>query len=43
MRNEYWLELLHESDYIDEQSFNSIIKDNLEIIKILTKIVKNTE
>ena len=40
---EYWLELLHESDYIDEQSFNSIIKDNLEIIKILTKIVKNTE
>lgn len=40
---EYWLELLHESEYIDENSFLSIINDNREIIKILTKIVKNTE
>ena len=39
---EYWLELLHESDYIDDLSFDSIINDNIELIKILTSIVKNT-
>ena len=40
---EYWLELLYESGYIDELSYTSIINDNLELIKILTCIVKNTE
>ncbi len=39
---EYWLELLYETDYISQESFESIIDDNIEIIKILTKIVKNT-
>ena len=38
---EYWLELLHESDDISEEQFQSIIADNIEIIKILTSIVKN--
>ena len=40
---EYWLELLHESDYISEEQFLSIIADNIEIIKILTSIVKNAD
>ena len=40
---EYWLELLYEAEYIDETSYNSIIEDNRELIKILTMIVKNTE
>ena len=40
---ESWLELLYETEYIDEPSYNSISEDNKEIIKILTKIVKNTE
>ena len=40
---EYWLELLYESDYIDEKAYNSIINENVEIIKILTRIVKNSE
>ena len=40
---EYWIELLYESDYIDEPSYISIINDNRELIKILTRIVKNTE
>ena len=40
---EYWLELLFESEYIDESSYASIINDNRELIKILTMIVKNTE
>ena len=39
---EYWLELLFESGYIDEKSFSSIISDNRELIKILTRIVKNS-
>ena len=39
---EYWLELLHESDYIEENSFNSIYADNKELIKILTSILKST-
>ena len=40
---EYWLELLHESEYIGDDAFESIISDNIEIIKVLTKIVKNSE
>ena len=40
---EYWLELLHESDYITEEQFQSIIADNIEIIKILTSIVKSAD
>lgn len=40
---EYWLELLHESDYISEEQFQSIIADNIEIIKILISIVKNAD
>ncbi len=40
---EYWLELLYEAEYIDETSYNSIIEDNRELIKILTTIVKNTQ
>ena len=39
---EYWLELLCETEYINNNSFDSIINDNREIIKILTKIVKNS-
>ena len=40
---EYWIELLYESEYIDSVSFQSIIEDNRELIKILTSIVKSTE
>lgn len=37
----YWLELLHESDYIKDEHFDSIYKDCKEIAKILTAITKN--
>ena len=37
---EYWLELLHESSYIDEKSFNSIYSDCQEILKLLVSITK---
>ena len=37
---EYWLELLFESGYIDEKSFESIYADCKELIKILMAITK---
>ena len=39
---EYWLELLYETNYIEEKLYKSLIQDDLEIIKILTSIVKNS-
>lgn len=39
----YWLELLHDSDYIDDKSFNSIHKDGLEILKLLISIIKTSK
>ena len=37
---EYWLELLHESGYIENSAFESIYTDCKEIIKILAAITK---
>ena len=37
---EYWLELLHESGYIEEQAFQSIYDDCQELIRILVSITK---
>ncbi len=37
---EYWLELLHESDYISKEQFESVYLDCEEIIKILVSITK---
>ncbi len=39
---QYWLELLYESQYITENSYLSIVDDNVELIKILTRIVRNS-
>lgn len=39
---EYWLELLHQSDFIDDKAFNSINADCTELIKLLTSIVKTS-
>ena len=39
---EYWLELLHQTDYINKAEFDSIYKDCKEITKILMSIVKST-
>jgi len=38
----YWLELLHESDYISDRDFESIYEDCLELLKLLSKITKTT-
>ena len=38
---EYWLEILKETEYIDNVSFESIYADCQEILKILMAITKN--
>jgi len=37
---EYWFELLYESNYINQEQFNSIHCDCRELIKILMSITK---
>lgn len=38
--SEYWLEILHETEYLTEQQFDSIYADCKDLIKILMSIVK---
>jgi len=40
---EYWIELLFQSDYIDETAFNSIKSDLIELLKLLISIIKTTK
>lgn len=40
--SEYWLEVLHETGYITEAQFDSMIADCRELIKILTSIIKSS-
>ena len=39
----YWLDLLHETKFINDEMFESIVDDCNKIIAILTKIVKATK
>jgi four helix bundle protein len=39
----YWLELLKETEYITQQQFESMNLDALEIIKLITSIIKTTK
>jgi four helix bundle protein len=39
---EYWLELLRDAGYINEQQAENILKDCVELIKLLTSIIKTT-
>lgn len=40
---EYWLELLHETDYLSDKEFESIIFDCKELLKLLVSIIKSTK
>ena len=40
---EYWLELLHETEYLTEEQFNSMYNDCKELLRILTSIVKTSK
>lgn len=39
----YWLELLKETGYLTGEQFQSLNKDAVEIIKLLTSIIKSTK
>ena len=39
----YWLELLYETDYLDQDQFKSIYTDASELIKILVRIIKTSK
>ena len=39
----YWLELLYEAEYIDSNSYKSINDDCVELIKLLTSIIKTAK
>ncbi len=38
----YWLEIMHETDYLSTTEFNSIYDDCIELIKIMTSIVNTS-
>lgn len=40
---DYWLDLLHQSEYITPESFNSIHPDIQELLKLLVSIVKTSK
>ena len=37
---EYWLDLLHETNYLDDKQYTSLNDDCIELIKILTASIK---
>ncbi len=39
----YWLELLHETEYIDQNMFESLYNDCEELTKLLTAIIKTSK
>ena len=40
---EYWIELLHQSGYLDMQHYESVFHDITEIRKLLTSIIKTSK
>ena len=43
VETEYWLEILHETEYITDDEFLSIKKDCSELSRLLTAIVKTSK
>jgi four helix bundle protein len=39
--SDYWIRLLHRTEYINEQEYKSIITDCKELTKLLTSIIKS--
>lgn len=39
----YWLELLNATDYLEKKAFESINSDAIEIIKLITSIIKTAK
>ena len=40
---DYWLDLIHSSEYFTDQEFDSLKTDNDELIKLLASIIKSTK
>ena len=40
---EFWLNLLHDSGFMDDRERNSMLDDCKELLKLLTKITKTTD
>ena len=40
---EYWLELLHETHYLEPDAFSSIHHDVVELLKLLTSIINSSK
>jgi len=36
---QYWIELLHATDYLEENQYKSLIQDSVEILKILKRSI----
>ena len=41
--SDYWIRLLHRTDYLGEQEFKSIVTDCRELTRLLTSIIKSTK
>ena len=39
----YWLELMKETGYLSQDEFNSLNSDAVELIKLITSIIKTTK
>lgn len=39
----YWLELLQQTQYLNDEQFESVNNDALEIIKLITSIIKTSK
>ncbi len=40
---EYWLELLHETHYLELDAFSSVHRNVVELLKLLTSIINSTK
>ena len=40
---EYWISLLHDTDYFSTEIYESLHKDSVELVKLLTSIVKTVK
>ena len=40
---DYWLEVIHSTEYLTDTKYESMKKDNDELIKLLTSIIKTTK
>lgn len=40
---DYWVDLLYKSEYLNKDDYDSLKHKNLELLKLLTSIIKNTK